>query len=69
MHFSSQQWYRIQELIIVAIFYIIMETVFICLQGLTLSSEAKSLEYLLSDIGIPAPPVLKSEELTMVNTL
>ncbi|KAK2887363.1 hypothetical protein QQF64_013512 [Cirrhinus molitorella] len=33
--------------------------------GLTLSSEAKHLEYLLSDIGIPAPPVLKSEDLTM----
>lgn len=41
----------------------------VCLQSLTLSSEAKDLEYLLSDIGIPAPPVLKSEELTMVNTL
>lgn len=41
----------------------------VCLQGLTLSSEAKDLEYLLNDIGIPAPPVLKSEELTMVNTL
>ncbi|CAM4630177.1 unnamed protein product [Leuciscus chuanchicus] len=37
--------------------------------GLTLSSEAKSLEYLLSDIGIPAPPVLKSEELTMETSL
>jgi len=46
-----------------------MEIVFVCLQGLTFSSEAKSLEYLLGDIGIPAPPVLKSEELTMVNTL
>ncbi|KAL0150851.1 hypothetical protein M9458_053770 [Cirrhinus mrigala] len=33
--------------------------------GLTLSSEAQHLEYLLSDIGIPAPPVLKSEDLTM----
>ncbi|XP_051729745.1 colony stimulating factor 3 (granulocyte) b [Ctenopharyngodon idella] len=37
--------------------------------GLTLSSEAKDLEYLLSDIGIPAPPVLKSEELTMEMSL
>ncbi|KAK7125223.1 hypothetical protein R3I94_019308 [Phoxinus phoxinus] len=37
--------------------------------GLTLSSEAKSLDYLLSDIGIPAPPVLKSEELTMETSL
>lgn len=41
----------------------------VCLQGLTLSSEAKDLEYLLSDIGIPAPPVLKSEDFTMVNIL
>ncbi|XP_039519185.1 colony stimulating factor 3 (granulocyte) b [Pimephales promelas] len=37
--------------------------------GLTFSSEAKSLEYLLGDIGIPAPPVLKSEELTMETSL
>ncbi|XP_077089856.1 colony stimulating factor 3 (granulocyte) b isoform X2 [Siphateles boraxobius] len=37
--------------------------------GLTLSSEAKSLEYLLSEIVIPAPPVLKSEELTMETSL
>ncbi|XP_067267745.1 colony stimulating factor 3 (granulocyte) b [Chanodichthys erythropterus] len=37
--------------------------------GLTLSSEAKDLEYLLNDIGIPAPPVLKSEELTMEMSL
>ncbi|KAF4100028.1 colony stimulating factor 3 (granulocyte) b isoform X2 [Onychostoma macrolepis] len=33
--------------------------------GLTLSSEAEHLEYLFSDLGIPAPPVLKSEDLSM----
>ncbi|XP_067282668.1 colony stimulating factor 3 (granulocyte) b [Pseudorasbora parva] len=33
--------------------------------GLTLSGDAKSLEYLLSEIGIPAPPVLKSEGFTL----
>uniref|UniRef100_A0A9J7Y3J0 Colony stimulating factor 3 (granulocyte) b n=1 Tax=Cyprinus carpio carpio TaxID=630221 RepID=A0A9J7Y3J0_CYPCA len=33
--------------------------------GLTLSSESEHLEYLLSDIGIPAPPLLKSEHLSL----
>ncbi|XP_058610195.1 colony stimulating factor 3 (granulocyte) b isoform X1 [Onychostoma macrolepis] len=36
-----------------------------CSAGLTLSSEAEHLEYLFSDLGIPAPPVLKSEDLSM----
>uniref|UniRef100_A0A671NBU5 Colony stimulating factor 3 (granulocyte) a n=1 Tax=Sinocyclocheilus anshuiensis TaxID=1608454 RepID=A0A671NBU5_9TELE len=33
--------------------------------GLTLSSEAEHLEYVLSGIGIPAPPLLKSEHLSL----
>uniref|UniRef100_A0A8C1XHU8 Colony stimulating factor 3 (granulocyte) b n=1 Tax=Cyprinus carpio TaxID=7962 RepID=A0A8C1XHU8_CYPCA len=33
--------------------------------GLALSSEAGHLEFFLSDLGIPAPPVLKSEDLSM----
>uniref|UniRef100_A0A672MKT0 Uncharacterized protein n=1 Tax=Sinocyclocheilus grahami TaxID=75366 RepID=A0A672MKT0_SINGR len=36
-----------------------------CLQGLGLSGAAEHLEYWLSDLGIPAPPVLKSEGLSM----
>ncbi|XP_043090044.1 colony stimulating factor 3 (granulocyte) b [Puntigrus tetrazona] len=33
--------------------------------GLSLSGEAEHLDYLLTDLRIPAPPVLKSEDLSM----